>query len=497
MKTVRLTMAQALVRYLMAQRTEIDGERGAAVPGRVRDLRPRQRHLPRRGAGGGQGRAADLARAERAVDGAGRDRLRQGQGGAGRSWSRPASIGPGATNMVTAAGVAHANRLPVLLLAGDNFANRLPDPVLQQVEHFGDPTITRQRRLQAGHPLLGPDHPSRADHLHRCRRRSACMLDPADCGPAFLGLCQDVQERPSTIPSAFFAPTRPSHPAAAPRPRQLAEAAALLRDGEEAADHRRRRRALLAAPRRRWPPSPSATASRWPRPSPASACWSTTIRCNVGPIGVIGSTSANALAGRGRRGAGGRHPAAGLHHRLLDACSPTTPGSSRINAARFDATKHRALPVVGDALARRSSRARRGARRLAGARRLDGRARATRIRRVERAASTSAAGRPTPSCRPTPRSSARCNRLRRPDATSRSPPPAACRASSCKNWRVEGARHLRLRVRLLLHGLRDRRRLGRARWPTRRATSIVMVGDGTYLMMNSDIYSLGARPATS
>ena len=53
------------------------------------------------------------------------------------------SIGPGSTNMVTAAGVAHANRLPLLLLSGDTFVSRLPDPVLQQVEHFYNPTIHR------------------------------------------------------------------------------------------------------------------------------------------------------------------------------------------------------------------------------------------------------------------------------------------------------------------------------------------------------------------
>ena len=56
------------------------------------------------------------------------------------------SIGPGAMNMVTAAGVAHSNRLPILLLSGDTFANRVPDPVLQQVEHFHDPTITSTTR---------------------------------------------------------------------------------------------------------------------------------------------------------------------------------------------------------------------------------------------------------------------------------------------------------------------------------------------------------------
>ena len=49
------------------------------------------------------------------------------------------SVGPGAMNMVTAAAVAHANRLPLLLLAGDTFNSRIPDPVLQQVEHFQQP----------------------------------------------------------------------------------------------------------------------------------------------------------------------------------------------------------------------------------------------------------------------------------------------------------------------------------------------------------------------
>ena len=82
MKTVRLTMAQALVRYLMAQKTEIDGDVGAALPRGLRDLRPRQRHLPVGGAGGGEGRVPDLARAERAVDGARRGRLRQGKAAA-------------------------------------------------------------------------------------------------------------------------------------------------------------------------------------------------------------------------------------------------------------------------------------------------------------------------------------------------------------------------------------------------------------------------------
>ena len=74
------------------------------------------------------------------------------------------SIGPGATNMVTAAAVAHVNRLPVLLLPGDVFASRRPDPVLQQVEDFGDGTVSANDCFQPGVALFRPDHPAGADH---------------------------------------------------------------------------------------------------------------------------------------------------------------------------------------------------------------------------------------------------------------------------------------------------------------------------------------------
>ena len=71
------------------------------------------------------------------------------------------SIGPGATNLVTAAAIAHVNRLPVLLLPGDIFVSRAPDPVLQQVEDFHDGTRLGQRLLQAGVALLRPDRRTR------------------------------------------------------------------------------------------------------------------------------------------------------------------------------------------------------------------------------------------------------------------------------------------------------------------------------------------------
>ena len=94
--------------------------------------------------------------------------------------------------MVTAAGVAHSNRLPVLLLSGDTYNNRLPDPVLQQVEHFGEPSMTVNDSFRAvsviGIGLLIP-----LKYFLHCHT-VATMMDPADCGPAFIGLPQDVRK---------------------------------------------------------------------------------------------------------------------------------------------------------------------------------------------------------------------------------------------------------------------------------------------------------------
>ena len=139
--TIRLTTAQAIVRYLIAQRTLIDGAEQPLFPGVFAIF------------GHGNvtclGNALEEARAELPTY---RGQNEQGMALAGVAYAKAmrrrqimvaaSSIGPGATNMVTAAGVAHANRLPLLLLAGDTFQSRIPDPVLQQVEHYGDPTTS-------------------------------------------------------------------------------------------------------------------------------------------------------------------------------------------------------------------------------------------------------------------------------------------------------------------------------------------------------------------
>ncbi len=114
------------------------------------------------------------------------------------------SIGPGATNMVTAAAVAHVDRLPVLLLPGDIFANRRPDPVLQQIEDFGDgtrlaPTIASSRCRAISTASLRPEQ-----ILTALPRAMQVLTDPAECGPVTLCMCQDVQAEAYDYPEAFF-----------------------------------------------------------------------------------------------------------------------------------------------------------------------------------------------------------------------------------------------------------------------------------------------------
>src|SRR3712207_833767 len=184
MQTIRLTAAQALVRFLIAQRTVLDGEEVPLFPGVFGIF--------------GHGNVTCLSEALEEVQ----DELPTWRGQNEQSMALAAiafakakrrrqvmvatsSIGPGAANMVTAAGVAHANRLPVLLIAGDTFASRLPDPVLQQVEHFGDPTITVNDAFKAVSRYW--DRMARPEQiLHALPHAVATLLDPAECGPVFL-----------------------------------------------------------------------------------------------------------------------------------------------------------------------------------------------------------------------------------------------------------------------------------------------------------------------
>jgi 3D-(3,5/4)-trihydroxycyclohexane-1,2-dione acylhydrolase (decyclizing) len=204
--TTRLTTAQALVRYLAAQRTEIEGHElplfggmwaifgHGNVAGLGEALHGAQEALPTFRPHNEQ------AMAHAAIAYAKQHRRR-------RMMACTTSIGPGALNLVTAAGVAHTNRLPVLFLPGDVFASRLPDPVLQQVEDFADATTTANDALRPVSRFF--DRITRPEQLLTSLPAAMEVLtDPAACGPATLCLCQDVQAEAWDYPDWFFEPQR-------------------------------------------------------------------------------------------------------------------------------------------------------------------------------------------------------------------------------------------------------------------------------------------------
>lgn len=200
-KTIRLTAAQAMVKYIAAQMTESDEPFIAGcwaifghgnVAGLGEALYHVQDALPTYRGHNEQTMAhAAIAYAK--------------QSGRKRAMMATSSIGPGATNMVTAAALAHVNRIPVLLVPGDVFANRGPDPVLQQIESFGDGTISANDCFRPVSRYF--DRITRPEHLLTALPRAfRTMTDPADCGPVTLAFCQDVQAEAYDYPESFFAP---------------------------------------------------------------------------------------------------------------------------------------------------------------------------------------------------------------------------------------------------------------------------------------------------
>lgn len=202
-KTVRLTMAQALTRFLSRQMTEIDGKKVPIFGGvwaifghgnvagigealyQVRDELPTYR-------------AHNEQAMAHAAIAYGKANFRR------RFMAATTSIGPGALNMVTAAALAHVNRLPVLLLPGDVFANRLPDPVLQQAEDFSDGTASVNDCFRAVSRYF--DRITRPEQIIPALNRAMQVLtDPAECGPVTLSLCQDVQAEAYDYPESLFA----------------------------------------------------------------------------------------------------------------------------------------------------------------------------------------------------------------------------------------------------------------------------------------------------
>ena len=203
MQTVRLTTAQALTRFLINQHVELDD--GSELP-----------FFAGVWAIFGHGNVAGIGEALYQVQ----DQLPTYRGHNEQSMALAAiafakarqrqqvmvattSIGPGATNLVTAAGVAYVNRLPVLLVPGDVFASGQPDPVLQQSENFADGSSTVNDTLRPVsryfHRITRPEQ-----LIQALPRAMVALTDAALCGPATISICQDVQSLAFDYPAYMF-----------------------------------------------------------------------------------------------------------------------------------------------------------------------------------------------------------------------------------------------------------------------------------------------------
>ena len=340
-------MAQALVRYLLAQRTVVDDREQALFAGVFAIF--------------GHGNVAGLGEA---LQGS-RDRLpvlrahnEQAMAHAAIAYAKAmrrrrmmactTSVGPGATNMVTAAAVAHLNRLPVLLLPGDAFASRLPDPVLQQVEDFSDPTVTANDCFRPVSRYW--DRITRPEQLMQTLPQAMSVLtDPVECGPVTLALPQDVQAEAFDYPRSFFKASLHRPLRQPPDAGQLHAAAALIAGS--------RRPLIVAGGGVHYSEACSALgefAERLRIPVAETQAgkgalpW--THAMNVGAMGVTGTAPANRLA-----------EDADLIIAIGTRLQDFTTGSGllighpdstllSINVARHDLAKRSAVPLRSDAL---------------------------------------------------------------------------------------------------------------------------------------------------
>jgi 3D-(3,5/4)-trihydroxycyclohexane-1,2-dione acylhydrolase (decyclizing) len=202
METIRLTMAQALVKFLDNQFVEFDGVENKFVKGVFT--------IFGHGIVLGLGQALEEDPGDLIVH---QGRNEQGMAHAAMGYAKQnhrkqiyacaSSIGPGAANMVTAAGTASANRIPVLFLPGDTYACRQPDPVLQQVEHYHDLNITTNDAFKAVSKYW--DRVSRPEQLMTAMIHAMrVLIDPADTGAVTIALPQDVEGEAYDYPVDFF-----------------------------------------------------------------------------------------------------------------------------------------------------------------------------------------------------------------------------------------------------------------------------------------------------
>ena len=344
MATVRLTMSQALTRWMAAQSIEqLDGSSAPAFAGVWAIF--------------GHGNVAGLGEALHGI----RDELptfrghnEQGMAHVAIAYAKQmqrrrmmavtTSIGPGATNLATAAALAHVNRLPVLLLPGDVFATRAPDPVLQQVESFADGLVSANDCLRPISRYF--DRITRPEQLLQALPKAMSVLtDPADCGPVTLGLCQDVQAEAWDYPESFFQPRLWSVRRVRPDEGELARAIAALSAAE--------RPLIIAGGGVRYSGASAALAEFAAKTgipvASTQAGKSSLVEADemyVGSLGVTGASAANRLAEQ-----------ADLVLSVGSRLQDFTTGSNglikgqviALNVQAHDLVKHGAMPLLGDA----------------------------------------------------------------------------------------------------------------------------------------------------
>ncbi len=343
-KTIRLTAAQAMVRYITAQRND-DGERfiegcwaifgHGNVAGIGEALHAAKDTFPTwRGHNEQTMAHAAIAYAK--------------QAGRRKAMAVTSSIGPGAANMVTAAALAHVNRLPVLLIPGDVFADRGPDPVLQQVEDWGDGTVTVNDAFKPVTRYF--DRITRPEQLLTALPRAfRIMTDPAECGPVCLAFCQDVQAEAFDYPESFFEPKVWRQRRVRPDEGELAEVADLIRAAKRpvivaggGVHYAQATEALARFAETHNIPVTETQAGKsalpWDHPM------------NLGPIGVTGGEAANTVCSEA-------DVVIGVGTRFQDFTTGSwglfaNPNRRLIslNVAAYDAMKHEAVPLQSDAL---------------------------------------------------------------------------------------------------------------------------------------------------
>ena len=346
MSKLRLTTAQALVRYIAALRIEGDDrDEGAPLFGGVFAIFG---HGNIAGIGEALFRHRDTLTTYRAHN-------EQAMAHAAIAYAKAhmrrrmmactTSIGPGATNLVTAAALAHVNRLPVLFLPGDVFMSRAPDPALQQVEDFHDGTVTANDCFKPVSRYF--DRIAYPEQLLTALPRAIRVLtDPALCGPVTLALPQDVQAMAYDFPEEFFAPSAILFRAPPPMEAELARAAAVLRQSKRplivaggGVLYANASEALRAFAEAHGVPVAETQAGKGALP------WDHPLQ--MGAIGVTGSTAANALASEA-------DVVIAVGTRLQDF---TTGSHSLATQARlvslnvnvFDALKWRGVELLADA----------------------------------------------------------------------------------------------------------------------------------------------------